>query len=130
MSIKAHFRAILIALAAAPIATIGLTAARSAEPVSFRDVEHSASGADVLSADQRLADRIAPRGVTVASASVSLRHAGARYVGKDSDGNFRFVYEGTEAVENVLHDVVVTIVLSQQSGAILSASVTRVSLGS
>ena len=106
-------------------------ASQAANPINFRDVDYAeGDGSDIYLKDLQLIGQIAPKGTSVGEAARSLVLAGARPVKPDAAGMPRFVYYSTETIEDIQHDVALTITLNQRDGVVNRVNAERVSYGS
>lgn len=122
-----HRSAALAALAASVVVLSSAPALAGVTPAgqSFNDIEFRLADDDALAAEQALAARLAPQGLDLKAARKALIEAGARFVGADAQGDLRFVYSTTEMKDDVLADVMVTVVVHHDGDVIRSVIVQR-----
>jgi hypothetical protein len=104
-------------------------AAQVAEPSSFRDIEYAMVGPDIVAAEQALAMRLAPRGVTIMDASAALRAAGARRLRSAADGDLRFVFATGDFANDMPRDIRIIIRVSPEGDRVGSVMVKREAYG-
>lgn len=117
----------VLALAASMAVLYSVPSAATAKPPgqSFSEIEYRMKDRDAFAAEQALVARLAPQGLGVDAARKALIGAGAHYAGADTQGDLRFTYSTMEMQDDILADVMVTVVLQCDGDVIRGAIVQR-----